>query len=212
MIDYSDDEQRIVLRYERKKRSDRSGSDWDSDELSAIRSRIKKYFVKLQRRKCCHCRQDMNTSHGRAWDTEHLVPRSTHPQFMLLYENLAASCIDCNSAKGDANILKRPRVRYPNSGDMFSIIHPHFDIYGDHISIKEGILYLPKTDKGRQTIYTCDLMRFIQRKLEIAQPVLDARFEGAVDVVFRTAPSTHEAEQASAEIDAVIAGAVGGPG
>jgi len=48
---------------------------------------------------------------------DHYLPQSKHPSFVVTYENLVPSCMDCNKAKGS---------RSPTSnGDQ--TIHPYFD-------------------------------------------------------------------------------------
>jgi hypothetical protein len=71
-------------------------------------------------------------------------------------------------------------------------------MYEHHIhQIK--MVYLPKTEKGKNTIYICNLLRFAQKFIAWENSAVDVRFEEEVDVVF------DEKETAQAAIDAIIA-------
>lgn len=161
-ISYSPHSSEIVDSYNRRRLRDKAGSYWDHADVSAVRAEIKQYYERAQNYQCCYCQMPLLSSHGRVWDAEHVVPRSTHPRFLFQPQNLAASCVDCNSAKGDAPTIvgDRSPARYPNSSDHFVIIHPHFDRYEDHISIFLGKIYSPRTPKGMATVVMCGLLRY----------------------------------------------------
>jgi hypothetical protein len=135
------------------------GGGWDSDDLNAIRSRIKQFYLQSQQFKCCYCRRENVVLHGRAWDVEHVISRAANAAFMFEPENLAVACIDCNGAKLDANILARPRVRFPRKSDAYTIVHPHFDDWDEHF-LFGGVVYAPLTAKGTETLKVCKLYRF----------------------------------------------------
>lgn len=135
------------------------GGGWDSDDLNAIRSRIKQFYLHGQQFKCCYCRRENVVQHGRAWDVEHVISRTANAAFMFEPENLAVACIDCNLAKLDAGVLARPRVRFPRASDAYTIVHPHFDDWDAHFLLI-GVLYNPRSAKGAETLKVCKLWRF----------------------------------------------------
>lgn len=89
---------------------------------------------------------------------EHIVPKTLHPKWMFEPLNLCFACDRCNNYKKDDEVLSNPNVEdYPQSSGDFLIVNPFIDRYSDHIELKEGIIYIGKTDKGRFTINTCHL-------------------------------------------------------
>jgi 5-methylcytosine-specific restriction endonuclease McrA len=134
---------------------------WNSDELEPVRAEIKNYYKIEQDYRCSYCWQKILVKHSATWDTEHVVPRSRHPQFIFEPTNLCIACKDCNLAKGDVEVLvNKTRKTYPKKSDDFKIVHPHFDEHEEHISIHIGHIYKPKSDKGKFTIIHCNLLRF----------------------------------------------------
>lgn len=74
--------------------------------------------------------------------------------------NLCFACDKCNNFKGDEEVLRnRYAVAYPTDSKDFLIVNPFLDKYSDHIELKDGIIYIGKTKKGRFTIDTCQLFR-----------------------------------------------------
>ncbi|EEW9976583.1 HNH endonuclease, partial [Salmonella enterica] len=126
---------------------------------------IKSYYLLAQDYRCPYCHQKILVAHNGAWDTEHIIPKDTHPDFMFEPQNLCVSCKDCNGEKSNKNILVNKKIiRLPKKSKSYTIIHPHFDNFDDHIKIIDDALYfLPKTDKGRRTIEVCGLLRFVYK-------------------------------------------------
>jgi hypothetical protein len=62
------------------------------------------------------------------------------------------------------------------------------------------MVYLPKTEKGKETIYVCDLMRFAQRFIDWQNSAADTGFEKEVDTVFDEGSIASQAA-----VDAIIA-------
>lgn len=134
---------------------------WNADELEPVRSEIKNYYKIEQGYRCSYCWQEILVNHSATWDTEHVVPRSLHPQFIFEPKNLCIACKDCNLAKGDVEVLvNKTRKTYPKKSSAFKIVHPHFDEHEEHIKIHIGHIYMPKSDKGKFTIIHCNLLRF----------------------------------------------------
>jgi hypothetical protein len=136
-----------------------AGQGWDCPEFNPLRGRIKQFYLEGQDFRCCYCQKQNPVRHGRAWDVEHVISRTLNAAFLFEPENLAVSCIDCNLAKLDADILSRPRKRFPRRADAYTIVHPHFDSWADHFLFGD-IVYTPLTAKGAETIKVCKLYRF----------------------------------------------------
>ncbi|EKY3267942.1 HNH endonuclease, partial [Cronobacter sakazakii] len=80
---------------------------WDmkgNKDLDAIKKHIKDYYLIVQDYKCPYCQQKIIVTHNGAWDTEHIIPKDTHPDFMFEPQNLCVSCKDCNGEKSNKNI------------------------------------------------------------------------------------------------------------
>ena len=79
--------------------------------------------------------------------------------------------------RGDKEVLRnRYAVAYPTDSKDFLIVNPFLDKYSDHIELKDGIIYIGKTKKGRFTIDTCKLFRIdlalerAKKKMELESP------------------------------------------
>ena len=154
---------------------------WSQPEVAAIRQTVKAHYIVQQLHRCCYCEQPILSDNARMWDVEHIVPRSRRPEFMFEPRNLAVSCPDCNSAKSESETMFNPRLqRYPARSEAFKIVHPHFDEYSVHIA-RLGIVFMPLTDKGRWTLYHCNLLRYVQNHLNWQSPITDDRFEAELD-------------------------------
>jgi hypothetical protein len=186
---YSDTDLEFVRRFENGQNM--LSNFWSDAVCDPIRSRIKKHYLLAQRNTCCYCRQVIPEDHARAWDAEHVVPRSTHPQFMFTPQNLALACLSCNVSKSNKQTLNDIGViDYPFAGDDFLVVHPHFDAYNEHIESSDFI-YVARTPKGEWTITACNLTRFAGRVFGWPDPIADDRYEEDVDAVFEgsVAPS-----------------------
>lgn len=179
---YADNDLDFVRRFENGQRM--LSSFWSDAACDSIRSRIKKHYLYAQRNTCCYCRQVFPEDHARAWDAEHVVPRSTHPQFMFTPQNLALSCLSCNGSKSNTQtLIDTGVVDYPSTGDAFFVVHPHFDAYSEHIEFGD-LTYAARTEKGEWTIIACNLTRFAGRVFGWPDPIADDRYEEDVDAVF----------------------------
>jgi hypothetical protein len=88
--------------------------------------------------------------------------KTDYPKFLFSEKNLAISCKDCNSVKSNKNVLVNPkRKTFPNKSKDYTIVHPHFDVYDEHIKVIAGNqVYIPSDEKGKNTIEICGLLRF----------------------------------------------------
>lgn len=134
--------------------------DWDTTNLQDFKNRFRMYMEQQQNSCCAYCRTYVDTGNS-PFDIEHIVPKSKHPEWTFLPENLCLSCRKCNFAKGKEEILVNKNAgEYPHEGSGFKIVHPYFDKYSEHIELVNGILYRGLTDKGRFTIEKCKLDRY----------------------------------------------------
>ncbi|WP_063661600.1 HNH endonuclease [Aliivibrio fischeri] len=137
---------------------------WADDDLKQIKESIKKHYHSVQNGVCPYCRQQLNSTHGRYWDIEHIIPRSHVSNFMFEPKNLCMSCVDCNSEKSAKKITSSTaKSKYPIKSEQYFIIHPHLDNYEEHLMVIEaGLFYYPLKPKGRITIEVCGLNRFYE--------------------------------------------------
>ncbi|MEZ9061019.1 MULTISPECIES: hypothetical protein [unclassified Vibrio] len=135
---------------------------WDDRRVTTMKSNIKKHYIAEQDKTCAYCQVNMHTTHGMVWDTEHIIDKDSSPQWMFEPLNLCVSCKDCNGAKGTRTSTKGKTYKnFPRKSENYRIIHPHFDDYDEHIKVAvPGAVYLFQTDKGRNTIEVCGLLRY----------------------------------------------------
>lgn len=167
-VEYTGAEKKKVQEYCSKPEIEKKGKYWDDQddlELAKVKKVIKDHYLKVQDYRCCYCRQRIVVSHNSAWDTDHIIPKDTHPAFMFEPRNLCVACKDCNLLKHNKSVLKNQnRKRFPGAPKDYSIVHPHFHNYADHICVvQEAALYLPKTVNGIKLIEVCGLLRFVLR-------------------------------------------------
>lgn len=183
----------LVGTYRALPRNEMRSDYWSEEELDSIRKDIKAHYISEQGTRCCYCDRHLATQNHKDWDVEHVVSRSSHPWFMFEPRNLAVACHDCNNAKSDKRVLvNNSRVTYPSNSEAFRIVHPHFDDFADHVYCV-GFVYFGKTDKGKQTIYACDLLRFAQKFIDWDSSISDERFEKDVERVLKDEPDSRDA-------------------
>ena len=152
--------------------------DWESKCLDGFKGHVRTYYRKLQNYKCAYCRMDISMATG-YFTIDHVVPKSTHEEWMYNPQNLCLSCAVCNSSKNNKNVLKRSHyVTLPTETSEYIIVHPHKDRYFDHIEIVDGLLYKGLTTKGANTIEICNLTR-IGLLTERAKNIIRNEQEGA---------------------------------
>lgn len=133
--------------------------DWSSGKsgIESFKENVREHMYYEQNCRCAYCRVELPKSCC-FLQREHIVPKTLHPQWMFEPRNLCITCDRCNNYKNDEEVLQNPNVgNYPADSDDYLIINPFLDKYSDHIELREGIIYVGKTDKGRFTINTCHL-------------------------------------------------------
>jgi len=165
---FSDSIKNKVDAYNNQKTEDKLGKYWDNEkdkELIKVKKHIKDYYIIKQNHICPYCQQQTLINHNAVWDTEHIIPKDKYPQFLFEPENLCIACKECNQAKSNTNVLKNPnRKTFPNKSEDYNFIHPHFDDYSSSIKIlKSSLFFIPRNDKGKKTIETCGLLRFLYK-------------------------------------------------
>jgi len=164
-IQYSKESSATKANFDALPRGRKEGTYWDNrdKEIAEIKSEIKDCYLLQQDYACVYCQQRIQVEHHAAWDTEHIIPKSSHPQFMFVPQNLCVACKDCNNEKRVKDVLVNPsRVTFPTSSKDYLIFHPHFDEFSTHIRLlPHSLFFMPKSDKGIKTIEVCGLLRFL---------------------------------------------------
>ncbi|HCS63981.1 MAG TPA: hypothetical protein DIW64_07775 [Cellvibrio sp.] len=141
---------------------------WGCSDLESIRCDIRNHYRQEQKGVCAYCGNLISLTSPLNANVEHIVAKSVQPQFMFESQNMCVICADCNQIKKDQEVrndipgvLRNNKAqRYPRSSSAFKIVHPHFDIWSEHI-IKMGVIYIDRSTKGAYTILTCKLNRYV---------------------------------------------------
>jgi uncharacterized protein (TIGR02646 family) len=153
-------ESQIITSLQKKTLS--SKETWEDESVTELKLRIKKHYISEQGETCAYCKVDLHTSHGMVWDTEHIIDKDSSPKWIFEPLNLVVSCKDCNQSKWNRTVTKSISYKsFPNKTANYLIVHSHFDNYEDHIKVGvPGVTYRYKSDKGRETIAICGLLRY----------------------------------------------------
>ncbi|WP_321854649.1 hypothetical protein [Paraburkholderia tropica] len=125
-----------------------------------FKAEVKDYYRSEQGRRCCYCSFELADDHS-TFDAEHVLDKSTHPQFMFDLNNLAAACRPCNRAK-NAKPVVNDEVEVgtiPFQSDDYRIVHPHLDEWTHHLRFDElnRIRPIAGSFKGKNTIEICKI-------------------------------------------------------
>lgn len=160
---FSEEELELINNFTIKNGSQLTASSWESEDFESLRKSIKRDQLDRQNHTCVYCRQIFHSNNGSMWNIDHIIPRSENSNLIFSSLNLCVSCLDCNTEKSDKRVTYRKsnQKSCPRNSDTYKIIHPHLDVYQDHIfTVTPGKFYKHKTDKGRRTIEICGLLRF----------------------------------------------------
>lgn len=167
--------------------------------LIAAKAKIRDLHKARHGDRCCYCRFPLHGGGHFMIDPEHILPKSLDAFRPLSYSvwNISISCKRCNMqykrAKIDFVIDKDDAAVFEES-ENYRLIHPNFDLYKDHISIKlvmdddiSIIKYTkqPGSEKGPYTyeyfnlqereIGTFDAAQGLDAPLELEEGALEAR-------------------------------------
>ena len=171
-VQYGDACQVLVAAFDALDHEEKDPDYWGNDAINAVRAEIKKHYIAEQNRRCCYCGREYPTNNKAVWDGEHIIAKKTAPHFMFEPRNLAASCKDCNIAKGDDEVRTNPtRKTFPDQSKHYKIVHPHFDNYHEHVRWY-GDAILALSAKGAELVKMCNLLRFgfIKAGAEVVPP------------------------------------------
>lgn len=136
-------------------------SHWEKGCLSGFKSRFRYSMIKKQYYRCAYCRLELHPNEVTP-EIEHIVPKSLKPDWMYETFNLCLSCKLCNTKKGHKKkVLKDETAEeLPRDSKAYLMVHPHLDRYSDNIEFVGDILYKGISDKGKYTIWLCELNRY----------------------------------------------------
>lgn len=135
--------------------------DWETGKkaIQSFKDHLRDYMFEQQNHRCAYCRMQLSTACSYL-HREHIVHKDKHPKWIFEPKNLCVACEVCNTNKHEEEVLSNPDVNdYPSDSNDFLIVHPFIDKYSEHISLKDGIVYVGISDKGQFTINTCKLNR-----------------------------------------------------
>ncbi|CAM5794065.1 HNH endonuclease [Rhizobacter fulvus] len=147
-------------------------TDWGSDELAPLRAAVRNHYRSQQLGKCAYCRQSLSTNGPGNCHVEHIAPKSKYLKFIFEPKNLCAVCADCNTLKRELETLQLEpdtvrhgdsAIKYPKSSGRFFLVHPHFDVWDEHIKIFGNYVYVDLSTKGHFTIGACKLNRHLHQ-------------------------------------------------
>ncbi|MGY2376512.1 HNH endonuclease [Pseudomonas sp. SDO524_S393] len=157
-----------VIRTFRKQAQTRDNTVWArfsayvhpvTSEVSGVKIKraLRLFLTRRQEHRCCYCRRWlMNNAY--ASPIEHILPKSTYPQFALQFWNLALSCYHCNELKkkDDWGRFAAHHPHYPQPAAAAHFFHPRYHDYNEHVRffrIESNHGYLSAfngiTDQGR---------------------------------------------------------------
>lgn len=130
-----------------------------------IKTRIKQKLLLIQGNYCIYCGIHFDIV-GTA-QREHIAHKDKYPQFTFTHKNIALACAFCNGfeKKSSKNIISKYNSEYNKCA--FSIIHPYFDKFDEHIEMSfdgANISMSQKNNssKGKNTIKIFKLMQSAQ--------------------------------------------------
>jgi uncharacterized protein (TIGR02646 family) len=135
---------------------------WSLPCYNDLKAYVREHYSVLQNDICCYCKISLRHG-GYGEPIEHVVPKADRPQWMFIPRNLALSCYPCNTKKNADNTLSATGLashNYPTLSADFTIYHPHFDTWSEHIEIYHEYFLRPTSPKGISTFEICELYRF----------------------------------------------------
>lgn len=152
-------------------------TDWAKPIFSSIKNNLIDYLREQQDNTCCYCKYKLGFDIKEV-DIEHIVPKGRnkgeYERFTFESKNLALSCPACNTKKSTKPVLNKIIATYPTDSEDFIIVHAHLDNYSEHIDIYDKCVFSAKSEKGKETILYCDLLRLsiVEQKVKMHTPSL----------------------------------------
>jgi 5-methylcytosine-specific restriction endonuclease McrA len=201
-VNFSEESRTTINDYLLKKKTEKDTPQWDAECFRGVRAEIKDFYKIKQDYICSYCAKRVQVRHSMVWDTEHIVSKERHPEFMFEPRNLCIACKDCNGYKDEAEVLSNAkRVKYPTKGQDFLIVHPHFDEYGEHIRILAKDIYVARSKKGGFTKRICQLDRFTYESVSWDKSIAEKpKILSAIDALLRLNPD--QLKRATVKIEA----------
>lgn len=141
-----------------------------------IKARIKSKLLAIQGKYCIYCGIHFDIV-GTA-QREHIAYKGKYPQFTFTNQNIALACAYCNGfeKKSTQNVISRQRTKYRDC--EFSIIHPYFDKFDEHIELTFNRLEISLSEKnnsskGKNTIKMFKLMEAAQASMRAGAYLLN---------------------------------------
>ena len=169
-----------------------------SEQVKAFREEAKDYYHRFQGRRCCYCSIELG-EHKAGYDAEHVLDKSTYPEFMFELRNICVACKDCNTAKSNKPVLAnaaRP-AKIPSDQTDYLILHPHLDEWATHLAYDQIGRIAPNaaSPKGRFTIEICGIANLNTVRLASCfLPGDPAKTEESLRTVFSNRPITERTE------------------
>ncbi|MBH0240014.1 HNH endonuclease [Methylobrevis albus] len=201
-IQYSALSKLIVDAFDAREEIDKDSKYWNDKSVDLVRAEIKDHYIDDQHFKCVYCDREIVTANKSLWDAEHVISREKAARFMFTPRNLAVSCRDCNIAKGQKEVRTTTRQQFPDESRHYTIVHPHFDNYADHIRWV-GDICVPISDKGETTQFVCRLTRFTAQLLGVSGVLDDPGFDRYVGELFK-AKTKADAKAALAAVSTYV--------
>lgn len=158
-----------------------STATWKDDELKNFKSNIREYLREKQNGYCAFCRMKVHDENATG-ELEHFVNKAKRLDWMFLPKNLVFSCKLCNTSKSTKEaICNLHAPNYPTNPNDFLLVYPYKDRYSEHIEIRNDIIYVGKTTKGKATVDVCHLNR-LEVTSARAENVIKSEAHGFVSV------------------------------
>lgn len=135
-------------------------TDWKKKCFNYIKEKMKRNLHKKQGGRCYYCKSKLNYAICDP-HLDHILDKKHYERFGFHTKNLTLTCPKCNNKKSITNVLKKNKLNkyYPRKSEDFTIVHPYFDDYNDHLEKLDDLIITWKTQKGKETIKVCKLDR-----------------------------------------------------
>lgn len=154
-------------------------NDWTSRAKAVMefKGELKNHLRKTQKARCCFCRRLLPDP--AITDLEHFIEKAVAPWLAFEILNIALSCRTCNTRKNAAfarlsgrltriaskaagysvEIKRSPALTgtlasptpLPTTSSSYRWIHPHFDKFSHHLTLKKGWVFSSLSKKGQRT-------------------------------------------------------------